>query len=108
MPDDLYLRRIEHPQARDNYRVILKLGDEEIEIGSIGIQDTTGAQWVWHWGFDTVIPMRGHETEGDGTDRTNCMRKFKAAWLRFASDEANLTSFLAAKRRAKPPWGRGG
>jgi hypothetical protein len=28
------------------------------------------------------------------------MRKFKAAWERFAADEANLTMFLAEKRRA--------
>jgi len=27
------------------------------------------------------------------------MRQFKAAWERFAADEANLTEFLNAKRR---------
>jgi hypothetical protein len=29
------------------------------------------------------------------------MRKFKEAWERFAADEANLTMFLAEKRRAR-------
>ena len=33
----LYLRKVIHPQAHDNYRVILKLEDGEVEIGSIGI-----------------------------------------------------------------------
>jgi hypothetical protein len=51
---NLYLRKVIHPQAHDNYRVILKLDEREFEIGSIGIQD--GA--AWRWGIDTVIPMR--------------------------------------------------
>jgi len=29
------------------------------------------------------------------------MRQFKVAWARFADDEANLTMFLAEKRRAR-------
>jgi hypothetical protein len=29
------------------------------------------------------------------------MRKFKEAWTRFATDEANLTEFMAAKRRRR-------
>ena len=32
---NLYLRKIIHPQAHDNYRVILKGEDGEFEIGSI-------------------------------------------------------------------------
>jgi hypothetical protein len=40
---DLYLRKVVHPQARDNYRVILKDNGLEIEIGSIGIQHGSGA-----------------------------------------------------------------
>jgi hypothetical protein len=35
---NLYLRKVVHTQAHDNYRVILKLGGDEFEIGSIGIQ----------------------------------------------------------------------
>ena len=34
----LYLRKIVHPQAHENYRVVLKLDEGEFEIGSIGIQ----------------------------------------------------------------------
>ena len=32
---ELYLRKVIHPQAHDNYRVILKLEDGEFEIGSV-------------------------------------------------------------------------
>ena len=32
----LYLRKVIHPQAHDNYRVILKREGDEVEIGSIG------------------------------------------------------------------------
>jgi hypothetical protein len=42
--------------------------------------------------------MRTHPTQGRGTD---CTRKFKEAWTRFAADEANLTEFMAAKRRRR-------
>jgi hypothetical protein len=37
-----------------------------------------------------------------GTDRADCMRKLKEEWARFADDDANLTMFLAEKRRARP------
>ena len=33
--DHLYLREVDHTQARDNFRVILKMYDEEIDVGSI-------------------------------------------------------------------------
>ena len=49
---NLYLRNVVHPQAHDNYRVLLNLDGDEFEIGSIGIQD--GA--AWHWEIDTVYP----------------------------------------------------
>ena len=35
---ELFLRKVIHPQARDNYRVILKEDGLEIEAGSIGAQ----------------------------------------------------------------------
>jgi hypothetical protein len=35
---DLFLRRVRHPQALKNYRVLLKDDGLEVEIGSIGIQ----------------------------------------------------------------------
>jgi hypothetical protein len=56
-----------------------------IEVGSIGVQHRAGANAAWISGIDTVIPVR-------------CERKFKAAWIMFASVEARLTEFLAAKR----------
>ena len=40
---NLVLRKVIHPQPRDNYRVILKDRDgTEIEISSIGIQHGSG------------------------------------------------------------------
>ena len=92
---NLYLRKVVHPQAHDNYRVILKRDGDEVEIGSIGIQ--FGAAWAW--AIDTVIPMRADDAQGEGRDRRDCMRQFKAAWERFAADEANLIEFLNAKRK---------
>ena len=42
--------------------------------------------------------MRGLEMQGEGRE---CMRQFKAAWERFAADEANLVEFLNAKRKRR-------
>jgi hypothetical protein len=39
---NLYLRKVVHPQAQDNYRVVLKLDEGEFEIGSIGIMHGAG------------------------------------------------------------------
>jgi hypothetical protein len=36
-----------------------------------------------------------------GGDRGDCMKQFKAAWERFAADEANLTEFLNEKRKLR-------
>ena len=99
---DLYLRKSEHgQQSPDIYRVILKDDGDEVEIGSISVQHSAGAQYHWKWAIDTVIPMRAHQTQGRGGDRADCMRKFRQAWARFADDDANLTMFLAEKRRAR-------
>ncbi len=95
---DLYLRKVTHPEARKNYRVLLKDDGDEIELGSIGIRDTTDIYSAWHWGIDTVIPMRSIESEGNGKDRDDCMARFREAWQRFAADEANLMAFLDAKK----------
>ena len=97
----LYLRKVTHPQAPNNYRVILKTETEEIEIGSIGIQTFTSMDTGWTWGIDTVIPMREIESEGRGTDRRDCMAQFKAAWLRLAADRSRMLEFLEAKRRRR-------
>ena len=99
---DLYLRKSEHGQrSPDIYRVILKDDGDEVEIGSISVQHSASAQYYSKWAIDTVIPMRADQTQGRGTDRADCMRKFKEAWARFAADDANLTMFLAEKRRAR-------
>jgi hypothetical protein len=99
----LYIRKSDQGQlGPEIYRVILKGDDgDEVEIGSISVQHSAGAECYWKWAIDTVIPMRTHQTQGRGTDRADCMRKFKEAWTRFADDEANLTMFLAEKRRAR-------
>jgi len=56
---------------------------------------------AWRWGIDTVIPMRVLETQGKGKNRRDCMKQFKAAWERFAADEANVVEFLNAKRKRR-------
>jgi hypothetical protein len=91
---DLFLRKVIHAQAHDNYRVVLKDDGDEIEIGSIGVQFEG-----WSWGIDTAIPMKETEAQGTGKDRADCMRQFRAAWDRLGSDPARLTEFLEVKRR---------
>jgi hypothetical protein len=71
---DLFLRRVRHSGAIDNFRVILKQDGDEIELGSIGVQFDG-----WHWGIDCVVPMASMESEGYGKDRADCMAQFKAA-----------------------------
>jgi hypothetical protein len=34
---DLFLRKENHPQASDNYRVVVRDAGDEIEVGSIGV-----------------------------------------------------------------------
>ena len=68
---DLFLRKVIHPQARDNYRVILKDDGLEIEVGSIGVQFDG-----WHWGIDNLVPMSEADGEGSGKDRKHCMESF--------------------------------
>jgi hypothetical protein len=94
---DLFLRKVIHPQARDNYRVILKDDGVEIEVGSIGVQF-----YGWHWGIDNIIPMLGAETDGVGRDRKDCMRQFRAAWDRFSADHIRLSEFIEMKRKRLP------
>ena len=97
---DLYLRKVIRPQAHDNYRVVLKDEDGDVEIGSIGVQHAAGSSYFWAWGIDTDIPSIALEiAQGQGKDREDCMKQFKSAWERFAADAGNLTEFLNAKRR---------
>ena len=55
----LCLHKVIHPQAIDNYRVILKDSGEEFEVGSIGIQHGAGARTFWKWAVDTVVRCAG-------------------------------------------------
>ena len=95
----LYLRKVVHPQAWDNYRVILKDDGLEYEIGSIGIQQGSAGTEYWAWGIDTVVPMRDIGAQGRGKDREDCMRQFRASWDKFSADPARLTQFLETKRK---------
>ena len=54
----IYLRRVTHSQARDNYRVIQKREEGKFEIGSIDIQRVV----TWTWEIYTAIPVRSFET----------------------------------------------
>ena len=51
---DFYLRKVDNGQmlVPEGYRVILKDGGEEIELGSIGIKHGAGAAYYWAWGID--------------------------------------------------------
>ena len=95
----LYLRKVIYPQARDNYRVVLKGYIPEIEIGSIGIQHGIGGTEHWTWAIDNEITMRKAESRGRGKDRKDCMRQFRAAWDKFSADSARLSEFLQSKRK---------
>jgi hypothetical protein len=91
---ELFLHRVIHPQAHDNYRVILKDDGVEIEVGSIGVQ-----HGGWVSGIDNIVPMIGAETDGVGGDRKDCMRQFRAAWDRFSANPIRLSEFLEMKRK---------
>ena len=95
----LYPCKVAHQQARESYRVVLKDGVSETEIGSIGPQHQAGAVTRWVWTIDTIVPMREHEQTGCGTDLQDCQRRFKAAWEAFASDPSRLVDFLRIKRQ---------
>jgi bifunctional non-homologous end joining protein LigD len=98
---DLYLRKVVHSQARDNYRVILNDDGLETEIGSIGIQHASASAGAehWAWAIDNVITMREAGTAGIGQDRKDCMKQFRTVWENFSADPARLTEFLRAKRK---------
>src|SRR5215831_14927497 len=78
------------PDAESRWQRVRRWGRLESSTGPRGVGE-----------IDTVIPMRVLETQGKGKDRRDCMRRFRAAWDRFAADEANLIEFLNAKRRRR-------
>jgi hypothetical protein len=59
---DLYLRKVDHPQARNSYRVILKEDGDEIELGSIGLQHTTAFHSAWQ--EHQAFPLREEQVRG--------------------------------------------
>src|SRR5262245_50599075 len=53
---------------------------------------------AWSWEIDTVIPVRSLRPKAKAATAGTALRRFRAAWDRFAADEANLVEFLNAKR----------
>jgi hypothetical protein len=45
--------------------------------------------------------MREADQTGFGADRKDCMKRFEAAWERFASDPSNLAEFMRYKRQRR-------
>jgi hypothetical protein len=45
--------------------------------------------------------MRDIESEGHGKDRADCMKRFKAACIKFAADEPNLAELLSMRRKRR-------
>ena len=95
---DLYLRRVIHPQAHDNYRVILKCDDGEFEIGSIDIQHDGG----WRWRIDAVMPMRATSTVEGSTSGADSQSLPKDVYLKglLAFQHAQRLRILPADKRA--------
>ncbi|MFC0243704.1 hypothetical protein [Rhodopseudomonas telluris] len=92
----LLLRRVQHPMAAENYRVIL----DGIEIGSIGVQVGVDGRTFWAWGIDTVVPVRQFRTHGEAVDRESATAKFRQAWDVFASEPERLRAFIEWKTAA--------
>ena len=67
---DLYLRKSEHgQQSPDIYRIILKDDGDEVEIGSISVQHSAGAEYYWKWAIDTVSPADASVTACESLKR---------------------------------------
>jgi hypothetical protein len=58
-----------------------------------------GPSFYFAWSLKRVLALV--ETEGEGKDRKDCMRQFRAAWDHFATTRPNLTEFLKAKRKRR-------
>lgn len=93
---DLSLRKVTgHPQAGDAYRVIYY----GIEVGSISKRIGAHHRVFWIWGIDTVMPKPSFATSGEGYDREDCMKQFRAVWEVFVSDRERLEQFITMKRQ---------
>jgi hypothetical protein len=89
----LILRRVIHPMARDNYRVIWN----GFEVGSIGLQVGAGGRTFWHWGIDTVTPRLPFATHGDTLSKDEAMAAFRAAWNEYAADPDRMRHKVEVK-----------
>ena len=89
---NLNLRKVIHPQAYDNYRVVLKLDGDEFEIGSTGIQH--GAAWIPSSRCSFWRSKERQEPQG-------LHAAVQGGLAAFAADEANLVEFLNAKRKRR-------
>jgi hypothetical protein len=99
---DLFLRKENHPQASDNYRVVVRDSGDEIEVGSISVQFDG-----WHWAIDSVVPMRDIDAEGRGQDRKDCQRQFRAAWNRFKRRSSSADGIFGDEAEAAAmSWSR--
>jgi len=66
---NLYLRRGLHPQATDNFRVILKHSDgPNTRSAALACSMVLPGAVFWAWGIDTVVPMRDVGAQGRGRD----------------------------------------
>jgi hypothetical protein len=83
------LRKLDHPQSSNGYRVILKTDETEFEIGSVGTQGSIDASTVWTWGIDTVVPMQWTGTRGvwNGPARLHATVRRCVGALRIRSDQ---------------------
>jgi hypothetical protein len=100
--DRLALRKVQHPQAHNNYRVILQTDHNgDVEIGSIGVKAFTSTDTAWCWGIDTVLPMRDHESEGRGNDRKKLHGEVPRGMERHCAQTGWLDEFLSMKRQAR-------
>jgi hypothetical protein len=81
--------------------VILKEDGVDIELGSIGVQHEG-----WVWGFDSVIPMRELETEGNGKDRRgtgSAVQRGPGSTERISRHEAEAAAMIKRAPIELPP-----
>jgi hypothetical protein len=100
--ETLRLRRVVHPMATDNYRVVWN----GLEVGSIGIQRGAAQRVFWSWGIDTPdnLPFATH---GEAENRDEATARFRTAWEAFAADPARLAEFVATKQAIAARFGGG-
>jgi hypothetical protein len=100
MNEPLILRRVIHPQARDNYGVIWN----GIEVGSLGLQVGASGRTFWHWGIDVVLPPpRDFATYGDTMSRDDAMANFRKPWDQFSADADDRPARFVEMKQPRTP-----